>query len=166
MPLRVESGRVDALGDDDLPLGRGAGEGGQEQQDEQGERGTVRCHGSLLGAASAARDAARGGPRSTTQIDTTLRLPTSTDSQPEPTPYPKHGSRGGRPAPRLARRGAAPAYVVYAENRTVCARALWSVITLTMAGLPDANARSSAGRMSCGFSTNSPCAPRSMAMRS
>ncbi len=57
-------------------------------------------------------------------------------------------------------------YVVYAENRTVVARALESVMTLTTAGLPEANARSSAGRMSCGFSTNSPCAPSSMATRS
>src|SRR5439155_20733503 len=39
-------------------------------------------------------------------------------------------------------------YVVYAENRTVVARALSLVITFTTAGLPDAYARSSAGRIS------------------
>src|SRR5262245_1029958 len=57
-------------------------------------------------------------------------------------------------------------YVEYAENLTVCARAWPSVMTLTTAGLPEANARSTAGLMSCGFSTNSPCAPRSIASRS
>src|SRR5437667_318661 len=54
-------------------------------------------------------------------------------------------------------------YVVYAEKRIVCARALSSVTTLTTAGLPDAHARSSAGRISWGFSTYSPCAPKSWA---
>src|SRR5690349_23292771 len=33
-------------------------------------------------------------PRSTTQIDAALRLPASTDSGPEPTRCPKHGSHG------------------------------------------------------------------------
>src|SRR3989475_11886395 len=47
-------------------------------------------------------------------------------------------------------------YVVEAEKRIVCARALKSVTTLTTAGLPGAQARSSAGRISWGFSTNSP----------
>src|SRR5439155_17702702 len=51
-------------------------------------------------------------------------------------------------------------YVVYAEKRIVCARALKSVTTLTTAGLPEAHARSSAGRISWGFSTSSPCAPK------
>src|SRR5204863_264682 len=54
-------------------------------------------------------------------------------------------------------------YVVYAEKRIVCARALKSVTTLTTAGLPEAHARSSAGRISWGFSTSSPCAPKSCA---
>src|SRR5439155_12325522 len=44
VPLRVEGGRVDALGDDDLPLGRGGGEGGQEQQRGEYERDTARGH--------------------------------------------------------------------------------------------------------------------------
>src|SRR5262245_12278192 len=62
-----------------------------------------------------------------------------------------------------ARRDPVGLHVVYAEKRTVWARALSSVITLTTAGLPDAHARSSAGRISCGFSTNSPWAPKSWA---
>src|SRR5437899_10906905 len=41
--------------------------------------------------------ACRACPRSTTQIDGTLRLSSCTDSQPGPTQYPKHGSRGGTP---------------------------------------------------------------------
>src|SRR5215467_15940220 len=40
-------------------------------------------------------------------------------------------------------------YVVYAENRTVVARAFSLVMTFTTAGLPDEKARSSAGRISC-----------------
>src|SRR2546428_668864 len=62
--------------------------------------------------------------------------------------------------------GAPHVQVWYAEKRTVDARAWSSVITLTSAGLPDAYARSSAGRISLGFSTNSPWAPRSIATRS
>src|SRR5262245_35244296 len=62
--------------------------------------------------------------------------------------------------------GAASPYVVYAEKRTVVARALSSVMTLTTAGLPDCHARSSAGRMSSGLSTNSPWAPTAWAILS
>src|SRR5207245_10610471 len=59
-----------------------------------------------------------GRPRSTTQIDTAVRLSAGTDSQPGPTPYPNHGSHGA--APRTA--GPAPfdraAVLVDASVRT------------------------------------------------
>src|SRR5438046_9190722 len=59
----------------------------------------------------------------------------------------RHGFAG---APRalggLGGHFGAPHQVVYAENSTVCARALWSVLRLTLAGLPRSNATTRAGR--------------------
>jgi peptide/nickel transport system permease protein len=85
----------------------------------------------------------------------------------EPTHNPPTLGAPGKPGTSIRRlRGSGRPripYVVYAENRTVVARALKSVMTLTTAGLPDAHARSSARRISLGFSTNSPWAPSSFA---
>lgn len=59
--------------------------------------------------------------------------------------------------------------VTYRVNATVVARARQSVTTLTRAGLPAATAafaRSSAGLISSGDSTHSPCPPSASAIRS
>ncbi len=69
----------------------------------------------------------------------------------------RRGERGNVSAPRAGRHP--PPYGVYRVNAVVVARAFQSVTTQTIAGLPAATAffaRSSAGRISSGFSTYSP----------